>query len=587
MAPSAGDEVRQRLTAILFADVVNYSGAMERDQMGTHRRVMRRVNLFKSLIGDYEGRVFDVEGDAVKAAFDSAFQAVRFAVDIQREFRNDAVWASDPDDPVFRIGINLGEVIVEPDGYYGHEVNVAARLQAVAPAGGICISESVYRMVQGKLPIRIAPIGKQNLKNMAERVTAYSIDLEGNAVPIPAANTPSFAPVPTVQGASVVVLPLRNLSGDPSDVHLCDGISGDIITNLSRFRDLIVIARHSAFFFRDAPQDLCDIGRQLGVRYALTGGLQRAENRLSINVQLVETESGGVIWSDRYRGDLRDVFDFQDDITGVIASQLSIQIGAAERRRIQSFAPTDLRAYGLVLRGHDLSLRYRRDANLHARRLFEEAAAMDPEFARSYAGMSKTFNHAWRYRWAESPTAALDKAVELALEAIKRDNLDARGHSELGYSCLYKKQHEASLAAYERAIELNPNDADILAEMGDSLTNSDKSDRAIEVLKRAIRLNPLYPDWYLWNLGEAYFNLGKYDQAIETFKKMHDQSEAHRLLASSYGLLGRVNEARYHAGQVMVVHPEFSLEHWRTVPPYKNPEQLERLVEGLLIAGLR
>src|ERR671923_2861794 len=167
MAPSAGDEVRQRLTAILFADVVNYSGAMERDQMGTHRRVMRRVNLFKSLIGDYEGRVFDVEGDAVKAAFDSAFQAVRFAVDIQREFRNDAVWNSDPDEPVFRIGINLGEVIVEPDGYYGHEVNVAARLQALAAAGGICISESVYRMVQGKLPISIAPIGKQNLKNMA------------------------------------------------------------------------------------------------------------------------------------------------------------------------------------------------------------------------------------------------------------------------------------------------------------------------------------------------------------------------------------------------------------------------------------
>jgi TolB-like protein/class 3 adenylate cyclase/Flp pilus assembly protein TadD len=588
MTPSAGDEVRQRLTAILFADVVNYSGSMQRDQMGTHRRVMRRVDLFRTLIGDYEGRVFDVAGDAVKAAFDSAFQAVRFAVDMQREFRNDGVWNSDPEEPVFRIGINLGDVIVEADGYYGHEVNVAARLQALATPGGICISESVHRMVRDKLPIRMTPVDRQGLERTQEPIQAYSIDLEGGTAAVAPMPAPleSQAPSPS-QAASVAILPLGNLSGDPSDTHLCDGVTSDVITNLSRFRDLLVIARHSAFFFRDNTSDLRSIGRQLGVRYALTGGLQRSGNRLAINVQLVETEVGRVIWSDRYKGDLRDIFDFQDDITGVIASQLSLQIAAAERRRIQTLPPAELRAYGLVLRGQDLSLQYRRDANLHARRLFEEAAAMDPDFGRSYAGMSKTFNHAWRYRWADSPETALDKAVELAVEAIKRDNLDARGHSELGYSCLYKKQHEASLAAYERAIELNPNDADILAEMGDSLTNSDRSDRAIEVLKRAIRLNPLYPDWYLWNLGEAYFNLGKYDQAIETFKKMHDQSEAHRLLASSYGLLGHVNEARYHAGQVMVVHPEFSLEHWRTVPPYKNPEQLERLIEGLQIAGLK
>src|SRR5215468_6930399 len=184
MAPSGRDEVRQRLSAILFADVVNYTTAMERDQLGTHRRLIRRVNLFKSLIPDYEGRVFDVEGDAVKAAFDSAFQAVRFAIDIQREFRNDAVWNSDPDEPVFRIGINLGDVIVESDGYYGHEVNVAARLQELAPPGGICISEMVERVIRGKLPIQTSPIGRKNLKNMAEPVQVYAIDLEGKGPPV-------------------------------------------------------------------------------------------------------------------------------------------------------------------------------------------------------------------------------------------------------------------------------------------------------------------------------------------------------------------------------------------------------------------
>src|SRR5262245_6177627 len=232
MTPSGSDEVRQRLSAILFADVVNYSGAMERDQLGTHRRVMRRVNLFKSLIGDYEGRVFDVEGDAVKAAFDSAFQAVRFAVDLQREFRNDAVWNSDPDEPIFRIGINLGEVIEEVHGYYGHEVNVAARLQELAPPGGICFSESVQRVVGGKLPIQMSPIGRRSLKNMTEPVAAFAIDLEAASAPAVPAPASEVGPADLIlERASIVILPLRNLSGDASNMHLCDGITSDIITN--------------------------------------------------------------------------------------------------------------------------------------------------------------------------------------------------------------------------------------------------------------------------------------------------------------------------------------------------------------------
>jgi TolB-like protein/class 3 adenylate cyclase len=588
MAPSSSDEVRQRLSAILFADVVNYSGAMERDQLGTHRRVMRRVNLFKSLIGDYEGRVFDVEGDAVKAAFDSAFQAVRFAVDLQREFRNDAVWNSDPDEPVFRIGINLGEVIEEVHGYYGHEVNVAARLQELAPPGGICISESVQRVVRGKLPIQMSPIGRRNLKNMAEAVEAFAIDLEGVIVPATAAQPLlELQTQDALRGTSVVILPLKNLSGDPSDIHLCDGITSDLITNLSRFRDLLVIARHSAFYFRDATQSLREVGHQLDAHYALTGGLQRADHRLSISVQLIETESGGVIWSDRYRGDLRDIFDFQENITSIIASQLSIQIAEAERRRLRSLPPSNLRAYGLILRGQDLALQYRRDTNLHARRLFEEAAELDPRFGRSYAGLSRTYNLAWRYRWVDSPEISLDRAVELAVEAIKRDNLDARGHSELGFACLYKKQHEASIAAYERAVELNPNDADILADMGDSLTASGFPDRAVEMIRRAMRLNPLHPDSYLWHLGEAYFDLCRYAEAIPVLKKMRDQSEAHRLLAASHALLGEMTEARYQATQVLAVHPDFSLDHWSTMAPIKDREALERFIEGLRAAGLR
>jgi adenylate cyclase len=552
---------------------------------------MRRVNLFKSLIGDYEGRVFDVEGDAVKAAFDSAFQAVRFAVDIQREFRNDAVWNTDPDEPVFRIGINLGEVIVEPDGYYGHEVNVAARLQAVASPGGICISESVHRMVQGKLPIRMEPIGRQNLKNMAEPVQAYSIDLEG--APVHAMPQRVHAPMQPLSevglhGASIVVLPLLNLSGDPSDVHLCDGITSDIITNLSRFRELLVIARHSAFFFRAAPtQDLREVGRQLGIRYAMAGGLQRSENHLRINVQLIDTEHGGILWSDRYKGDLRDVFDFQDDITGVIAARVARQTAIAERQRMSSLQPLDLRAYGLVLRGQELSWQFRKDANLLARRLFEDAARFDPDYGRSYVGASRTFNLAWRYRWSDQPETCLDTALQLARTAIEHDNLDSRGHAELGYALLYRKEHEASLSAYERAVDLNPNDADVLADAGQAVCASGQPERAVGLLQRAMRLNPFHPDWYLWYLGEAYFDLCNYEEAVRTLNRMDNKSEAYRLLAASHALLGQLQEARYHADQVLLAHPEFSLEHWQTVPPDRNKETVERFVEGLRRAGLK
>jgi adenylate cyclase len=588
MTPSGSDEVRQRLSAILFADVVNYSGAMERDQLGTHRRVMRRVNLFKSLIGDYEGRVFDVEGDAVKAAFDSAFQAVRFAVDLQREFRNDAVWNSDPDEPVFRIGINLGEVIVETDGYYGHEVNVAARLQALASPGGICISDSVHRIVRGKLPITMSPIGRQSLKNMAELVEAYAIDLEAAASPTPP-TLPTVQPAvqQTTYGGSIAVLPLKNLSGNPSDIHLCDGITSDIITNLSRFRDLLVIARHSAFLFRDARDDMRDVGQRLGVRYVLVGGLQRADNRLSLSVQLVDTSTEAVSWSDRYKGDLRDIFDFQDDITGIIAARVANQVAISERHRISSLPPSDLRAYGLVLRGQALTTHFRKDSNMLARHLFEEAAKLDPIYGRSYAGVSRTLNLSWRYRWSEQPESSLDMALKLARTAIEHDNIDARGHAELGCALLYQKEHEASLSAYDRAVDLNPNDADVLAEAGNAISASGEPDRAVKLFQRALRLNPYHPDWYLWYLGEAHFDMCNYEEAVRTLNSMVDKSEAHRLLAASYALIGQLGEAREHAAQVLLTHPEFSLEHWKTVPPDRNKATLERFIEGLRLAGLQ
>ena len=579
---------RRDRSAILFADVHGYAQLMDRNEERTYERVSRSIRLMKSLIGDYGGRVMNVAGDGVLALFEDAPQALRFAVTIQRELRNDVVWNADDDPVAFRIGINLGEVLVDEEAnVQGRSVNVAARIQGLARPGGICISETVKQTLQDNHDLTLRSLGHQSLKNIAEPVEVFVVEQGAPAPPSILDLSQHRAPIAPPAEASVAVLPLSNLSGDQRDDHLCDGITSDIITNLSRFRDLLIIARHSTFLFKDARVPLKVVAGQLGVRYLMNGGLQRDGSRIRINVELSEVESSRVVWAERFRGDLSDVFLFQDEVTDVIAARLAVQVDAAERRRALASAPPDLRAYGLILRGQELSLHLTQHENLHARRLFAQATELDPGYARPYAGLSRTFNVAWQYQWAESPEACLDKAVELALEAIQHDSLDARGFSQLGYAYLFKKQRDASLAAYEQAVSLNPNDADILADMAIATRSSGDTNRALNLVQRAMRLNPFYPDVYLWILGETYFDRADYENAVGTLQKMRNKAEGHRLLAASYAHLGKLEEARYHAQRVLEAHPNFSIEHWRTVPPDENPEPLERFLDGLRIAGLR
>jgi adenylate cyclase len=591
MVPEPPAAPRRQLSAILFADVHGYSRLMAKNEERTYQRLTQSLRLIRTLMADYGGQFVRTAGDGVLALFETASQALAFAIAIQREFRNDTVWNTDGDPIVFRIGINLGEVLIGEADIQGHSVNVAARIQALARPGGICITEAVRRAVQDTLGIEMRHLGPQSLKNLTEPVEVFAIEVNGaeRTMSVPTA-MPHLPDLPSLVPANevwIAVLPLDNMSGDPRDHHLCDGITRDIITNLSRFRDLAVIAPHSSFLFRNLHLAPEAIGQQLGVRYLFKGGLERAGIKLRIRAQLTQADGGRVLWSERFDGDLGDVFVFQDDLTDMIASRLAVQISAAERRRALARAPSELRAYGLVLRGQELSWHLRREPNLHARRLFEQAAEIAPEYGRTYSAMSRTFLHEWRYAWTASPEACLDKAMELAGEAINHDNLDARGYSELGFGHLYKKQHDASVAAYERAIELNPNDADILAEMSLSLSYSDQVQRSVQLMKRAMRLNPYFPDWYLWYLGNAYFTMGDYRETVQTLNKMRDKSEAHRLLASSYALLGRIREARYHASQVLAVQPDFSIEHWRKVPPDKDTATLELFLKGLRKAGLK
>jgi adenylate cyclase len=573
---------RRRLAAVLFADMVGYSRHMERDEAQTSLHAARSVELFKSLVGDYGGHVANVTGDGILAVFASAEEALRFAVQVQSEFRDQAIW-SDGKPMQFRIGINVGEIVENAGIVQGHAVNVAARLEQMAEPGGILISGAVRDAARERSGLVLRPLGRPALKNIQGSIEVFAVSRSEAETSAPEA---SFALLPPEawRQPSIAVLALQNLSEDPANDHLCEGIVEDMIANLTRFRNLMVIARHSAFLFSLKSSPIEEIGRRLGVRYLLTGSLRRSGKRIKISVQLIDVQTEISLWSDSFNIDMEELFDMQDEITGSVASRLAVQIDFAQRR--EESHPRDMRAYGLVLRGQHLIAHCTKEGNAHGRRLFEEALEIAPDYGRVYSSLSRTHNLDWRYAWSPSPEASLDAAVDLARSAVERDPLDARGFSELGFAHLYKKRHEEALADYGRALTLNPNDADIMAEYADALVYAGQPEKSIVLMQQAMRLNPCYPDWYLWYLADAYSTLGRHLDVVGTVLRMRNPDQGRRMLAASYAHLGRLEEAREQARHVLSLHPDFTIGRWRHRPPYRDEAVLERFIDGMRKAGL-
>jgi adenylate cyclase len=582
--PDASIKPRRRLAAVLFADMVDYSRHMERNEALSSSQASRSVELFRSSIGDYGGSIANVTGDGVLALFESADQAVRFAVQIQNEFRKQSVW-EDGEPVQFRIGVHLGEVMETEGAVQGHCINVAVRVQQIADPGAIMVTRAVRDAVRDRSDVSLASRGYPPLKNIAEAMEVFAV-APPDSSPAAALQARRAPPSPeSSRNPSVALLALQNRSGDPALDHLCEGIVEDVIGNLTRFRSLTVIARHSAFLFSLSANSAREIGDRLGVRYLLSGNLRRSGKRLRVGVELIDAKSEGVLWSDHFNIEMEKVFELQDEITGAVASRLVVQIDFAERRQ-ESYYPRDMRAYGLVLRGQQLLLQYRKDANAHARRLFEEALEIAPDYARVFSALSRTHNLDWRYAWSAAPEESLDAAVDLARRAVELDRLDARGFAELGFANLYKKRHDEALADYARAMALNPNDADIIAEYADALVYAGQPEKSVELLERAMRLNPYYPDWYLWYLADAYITMGKHAEVIATVQRMQNPDEGRRMLAASFAHLGMMDQARAEAREVLRLHPGFTISSWRDRPPYRDRAILEQFIEGMRKAGL-
>ena len=587
MGMSEDKSYRRRLGAMLFADVEGYTRLMAEHELDTYDALKVLFARLDTLCAEFEGQVIEIQGDGMLALFDSATNAVRYAVELHKTVEQGSINVPNGQAIRFRIGVHLGEVLVDERGIHGDSVNIAARLQSLAEPGRVLISAAVYEQIRSRLPFGYEFLGPQTLKHVPEPVPVYCVrgEIEG-ALKVPSIRLQQSAErLRLPDTPSVAVLPFETPGGQDADGWFADGLTEDIILNLSKFKNLFVIARNSAFFFKAKELPPQQAARDLGVQFIVRGSVRRAGGRVRIGVELIEAESGRTIWGERYDRDLDDIFAVQDEVTETIVAATAVVIEGEERKRLSQALPSSLAAYGYVLQGQQHIFKYTRRENHEAHTLYEKALQADPDYARAWAALSRTVNLNWRYSWADKSEGALDTALDYAQSAVKLDPTDARGFGELGFVHLWRKEHDASIGFYKRALSLNPNDADLMSDMADALAFVGQPTEAVTLLERATRLNPFYPDEYLWNLASAYYDLKDYDKAIETVLKMNNQTEGRRVLAASYAQLGRMEDARREAARHKEAHPEFSLERWSKVVPDRVEAQAQHFYEGLKKAG--
>ncbi|MCX7630045.1 MAG: tetratricopeptide repeat protein [Geminicoccaceae bacterium] len=575
----------ERTAAVLHADLENYTGRMARDPRGTMLALRRCRNLFRSRVAAAGGRVVDLAADSVLAEFPDAKAGVLCALAIQSRLAEPMAHTCEVEPLRYRVGMDFGQLIVARDGLYGLAVNRAARIQEIAEPGEVLVSDAVQAAVGPTNEIVFAAQGILRLKNLPDPVAVFRArrpdepsDVAGRRRPL---GNLALPPLP-----SLVVLPIRPLGSDPRGSVLAEGLTEDLITDLSRFRDLFVIGRASAFAYRDLDLPASRIGRELGVRWVLDAGLRVDDDRLILHAHLVDAASGKVAWSERLERDGADLFALERDLARNLAAMLAGRVEDQEQRRLHRAGPPQLEAYGQLLLGLGHLYRYTAAGNAAARAAFERALELDPGYARALAMLSRTHNYDWRYRWSREPEISLALSLELAREAVALDPADARGYAELGFARLYSKDVAGALEAYETAHRLNPNDPDVLAFMADALVYAGRAREALELVAKAKRLNPHYPDVYLWSEADALFSLGLYDEVVAAIGKMRDPAEGCRLLAASHALAGRPAEARRYAELVLRRQPNFTVSDWIATQPDTDPEERERFRRGLLLAGL-
>jgi adenylate cyclase len=574
---------QRRLAAIVSADVAGYSRLMGRDESGTLAALRaHRRELIDPKIAEHNGRVVKTTGDGLLLEFASVVDAIRSAVDMQCGMAERNAGVPAEQQIQFRVGINVGDIIIDGDDIFGDGVNIAARIEALAEAGAIFVSGKVYEEVRRKLDLAFDDLGEMELKNIAGRVRVYRVRQPGGA------ECGKVAEIPRAAKPSIIVLPFTNMSGDPQQEFFVDGLTEDILTDLSRFHELFVISRNTSFKYKGQPVDVRKVARELGVQYVVEGSVRKAGNRVRVTVQLIDAEADAHIWAERYDRELDDIFAIQDEVTSAIVSTLPGRVAAAAHDRAERKPTDNMAAYECVLAAKVLHHRSAREDNVAAQQLIDRAIGLDPNYAHAHAWKACILGQAWTYGWCEDKDATWNQ-VRCELEiALSLDDNDSDVHRILAALHITQNQFEQASYHQQRALSLNPNDDLIVVQNGEIATWLGRPEEGIDCIRKAMRLNPYHPARFWNHLGRAYFVARRYAEAVEAVQRIAAPDHFHlALLAACFAQMGDAAAASAQVREILRRKPGFSVE--RDCLPtlhYKRESDLAHYRESLRKAGI-
>ncbi|RWH76572.1 MAG: adenylate/guanylate cyclase domain-containing protein [Mesorhizobium sp.] len=573
--------MEQRLAAILAADMAGYSRLMEADESGTLARLRtHRIELVDPAIAKNKGRIIKTTGDGMLVEFQSVTDAVKCAVEIQQRMKRRNSDVPQERRIEFRIGINLGDIIFEDEDIFGDGVNIASRIEQLADVGGICVTAAVATQIADRLEIAMEDLGEKTLKNISRPVRLYRIGLDSPVLPEVEAKR-------SISKPSIVVLPFNNMSGDPEQEFFADGLTEDIITELSRHHELFVISRNSSFVYKNRAVNVREVAEKLDVQYLVEGSVRKIGDRVRVTVQLIDTANDAHIWADKYDRKLDDIFAIQDEVTAAIAATLPGRVEAAQRDQLARAKPANMAAYECVLAAKVLHHRSTIEDNERAQTLIGRAVSLDPDYAHAHAWRACILGQAWVHNWCQDRDAVWNDIMVALDRALALDDNDADVHRIL--AAVNVNNNELTTARYhqERALALNPNYDLVVVQQGELLTWLGRPEEGIEWIRKAMQLNPHHPERFWSHLGKAHFAARQYGEAIEAFMHLSTMdSVQHAFAAACYGWLGDEIAAAAHLGKIRTLDPQFDLDSFIATLHYAQESDVQHVREGLLKAGI-
>lgn len=634
---SAQENIKRKLTAVLHADVKSYSKIMSADEESTVRTLTSYKKDLYRLTEGFNGRVVDTAGDGFLLEFASVVDALNCAIELQETFKFKNLELPEDRRLEFRMGINIGDVIEQDGLLFGSGVNIAARLEGLADPGGICVSGEAYDQLKGKVDRQFVSMGSHSVKNIPEPVRVYKVMLDqapSSVVPSLPKQTKSVrhvvilllglmmaaisayfvywfhgntsrtatvtqqdkkiveTPHSLPSAPSIAVLPFANMSGDPEQDYIGEGITEEIITSLAKIPDLFVIARNSTFAYKGKSVNIPEIGKSLGVNYVLEGSVKKSQDRMRVTAQLIDARTGGHVWAERYDTDFKNLFDLEDDITRKITSSLKVKLAtkSGESADADKKLETNPEVLDHVMRASHMMASEGKESNKRARKLFEQALEANPNSPRALAGMARTYLSDLQAGWSSARKDDLEKAEQYLKRSLEINPSSDTSLLMLSRVYVAKRDYEGALESAKAALDSNSNNADGLALIGRIQTFLGKPQEAIQSINKAIRLNPMAPSWYYTSLGLAHIGDEKYEEALADFTKAKQISQrdifANIGLIASLELTGETSKAKNALDDFLISHPRFAIDEIPRRLPYKNQRDLERIMKALKAAGL-